>query len=67
MQRGLLLAMVACTQDFDAFSPRAAADPWHTVGGWLTFVVSVAVLLQIQRGLPATKADTAWDMNTVRA
>jgi exosortase len=35
----------------EAWGPRAASGSWHTFGGWLTFVASVAVLVQIQRGM----------------
>jgi len=51
----------------ELWSPRAAVDPWHTISGWLTFVVSVAVLLQLQRALPASRAAASWEMDPVRA
>ena len=32
-------------------SPNAASDPWHSLGGWLTFVAAVAVLTRLPRAL----------------
>ena len=49
----------------ELWSPRAAADPWHTISGWLTFVVSVALLVQLQRALSRSKRET-WDLDPVR-
>jgi exosortase len=50
----------------ELWSPRAAADPWHTLSGWLTFVVSVFLLTQLQRALSTSKRAT-WDLDPVRA
>jgi len=50
----------------ELWSPRAAADPWHTISGWLTFVVSVTLLIQLQRALSTSKRAT-WDFDPVRA
>jgi exosortase len=50
----------------ELWSPRAAADPWHTISGWLTFVVSVMLLIQLQRALSTSKRAT-WDFDPVRA
>jgi exosortase len=36
---------VAC----EAWGPRAASGSWHTFSGWVTFLVSVVVLVQLQR------------------
>jgi exosortase len=33
----------------EAWGPKAASGSWHTFTGWVTFVVSVFVLLQLQR------------------
>jgi exosortase len=49
----------------ELWNPRAAADPWHTISGWLTFVVSVTLLVQLQRAL-ATSKRAAWDFDPVR-
>jgi exosortase len=49
------------------WSPRAAVDPWHTIGGWVTFVISVAALLQLQRMLPASRTASHWELDPVRA
>jgi exosortase len=52
----------------ELWTPRAAVDPWHTIGGWLTFVVSMATLLQLQRALPAAKKKApSWELDPVRA
>jgi exosortase len=65
VMNGLRIAATGLACEF--WSPRAAVDPWHTIGGWLTFVVSVAVLLQLQRALPTARRDAAWDLDPVRA
>ena len=36
---------IAC----ETWGPKAASGSWHTFSGWITFVVSVAVLMQLQR------------------
>jgi exosortase len=33
----------------ETWGARAASDPWHTLGGWLTFLVSVCALMWLQR------------------
>jgi exosortase len=44
----------------EAWGPSAASGSWHTFTGWVTFVVSVFLLVQMQRlmarGLPAPSA-----------
>ena len=46
----------------EAWGPRAASGSWHTFTGWITFVVSVFLLVQLQRlmarGLSTTSAWT---------
>jgi len=37
----------------DAWGPRAASGGWHTLTGWLTFVLAVAALIGFQRALDA--------------
>jgi exosortase len=53
---GLRVAVtgIAC----ELWGRAAAADPWHTLTGWLTFVVSMALLVSLQRllGLRITPA-----------
>jgi exosortase len=51
----------------EAFGPGAAADPWHTLSGWATFVLSVAALLQLQRALPKARSHPTWDLEAARA
>jgi exosortase len=63
VMNGLRIAGTGLACEF--WGARAASDPWHTISGWLTFVVSVAVLVRFQRALP-TKARAAWDLNPVR-
>jgi exosortase len=54
---GLRVALtgLAC----EVWGRAAAADPWHTLTGWLTFATSVALLLSVQRlvGSPRARAD----------
>jgi len=50
----------------ETWGPRAASDPWHTLGGWLTFIVSVCVLVGLQRVMTTPTLDT-WDRDPVRA
>jgi exosortase len=47
LMNGLRIAAtgVAC----EVWGPRAASGAWHTFSGWLTFLVSVLVLMQLQR------------------
>ena len=51
----------------EAWGPRAASGSWHTVTGWITFVASVMVLVQLQR-LITRLASTplTWSPRTVR-
>ncbi len=55
---------VAC----EAWSPRAASGSWHTFGGWLTFLVSVLVLVQLQRVFARVGTNRlAWSPRTTGA
>jgi len=36
----------------EAWGPAAASGNWHTFTGWVTFVVAIVVLAQVQRALP---------------
>src|SRR3954468_12379095 len=51
----------------ETFGPRAAADPWHTLSGWITFLLAVVVLLQVQRALPKGRTHSTWDLEAARA
>jgi exosortase len=51
----------------EVWGARAASDPWHTLGGWLTFVVSVFALVQLQRATATARTRAAWDLDAVRA
>lgn len=50
----------------EIWGPRAAADPWHTLSGWMTFVLSVAVLLQVRRALANDCEPPAMTLEAVR-
>jgi len=66
VMNGLRIAAtgVAC----EAWGPRAASGSWHTFTGWITFVVSVFLLLQLQRLMArGLSAPSAWSPNEVRA
>jgi exosortase len=48
---------VAC----EAWGPKAASGSWHTFSGWVTFLVSVFVLVQLQRAMSRVfVATTTW-------
>ena len=51
MMNGLRIAAVgiAC----ELWDPRVASGAWHTFTGWITFIVSVVVLMRLQRVLAA--------------
>jgi len=59
LMNGLRIAAVgiAC----ELWDPRVASGAWHTFTGWITFIVSVVVLLRLQRVLAAgsVRADDA--------
>ena len=45
----------------EAWGPRAASGSWHTFSGWITFVVSITVLVHLQRGMPQVRlVPRAW-------
>ena len=64
VMNGLRIAVtgLAC----ETWGPRAATGGWHTFGGWATFVVSVFMLMQLQR-LLARRSPSPWPLQTVRA
>lgn len=52
----------------EAWGPRAASGSWHTFTGWITFVASVIVLVQLQRLIVRlASASMIWSPRTVRA
>jgi exosortase len=51
----------------EAWGPRAASGSWHTFSGWLTFVVSILVLTQIQRMMRTGITPAAWTAGALRA
>jgi exosortase len=54
----IALTGMAC----EIWGRAAAADPWHTVAGWLTFIASVLLLLSV-RYLLGTARSTAGDLS----
>jgi len=66
VMNGLRIAAtgIAC----EVWGPRAASGSWHTFTGWITFVVSVFLLLQLQRLMArGLSAGSAWAPDEVRA
>jgi exosortase len=52
----------------EAWGPRAASGSWHTFTGWITFVASAIVLVQLQRLMTRiASAPMIWRPRTVRA
>lgn len=51
----------------ETWGPRAAAGSWHTFSGWLTFLVSVAALIALQRVWPGSRAREAWELQAANA
>lgn len=51
----------------ELWSARAASDSWHTLTGWLTFVLSVLLLVLLQRALATRGQRSIWAMDPVRA
>lgn len=54
LMNGLRVALtgLAC----EVWGRAAAADPWHTLTGWLTFAASMVLLLSVQRLLGSARA-----------
>jgi exosortase len=47
----------------EAWGPKAASGSWHTFSGWVTFVASVYVLVQLQRMIArAAVTPAAWTL-----
>jgi exosortase len=52
----------------EAWGPKAASGSWHTFSGWVTFMVSVFVLVQVQRLMARVRLPTsAWAPGAIRA
>jgi exosortase len=51
----------------EAWGPRAASGPWHTFSGWVTFLVSVFVLVRLERAMTKASARAAWKLDAVSA
>lgn len=60
VMNGLRIAVtgLAC----EAWGPRAAAGPWHTFSGWVTFLLSVLALVALQRAWPGPRARETRDL-----
>jgi exosortase len=43
----------------EAWGPAMTRDPWHTIAGWVTFVVSLALLWAVRRGVERDDAPHA--------
>jgi len=55
---------VAC----EAWGPRAASGSWHTFSGWVTFLVCVFALVQLQRAIARVRmTSSAWAPGAIRA
>ena len=51
----------------EAWGPKAASGSWHTFSGWVTFMVSVFVLVQVQRLMARVRlAPSAWAPGAIR-
>jgi hypothetical protein len=52
----------------EAWGPKAASGSWHTFSGWVTFLVSVFALVQLQRAMARVRRTTpAWAPGAIRA
>jgi exosortase len=51
----------------ETWGPRVASGSWHTFSGWITFVIAIVVLTQLQRAMRAGAGLPAWSAETVRA
>jgi exosortase len=51
----------------ETWGPRAATGSWHTFGGWMTFVVSVLALMQVQRVMAKAVPPERWNLETAQA
>jgi exosortase len=52
----------------EAWGPKAASGSWHTFTGWVTFVISVFALVQLQRAMARVRLTTSpWAPGAIRA
>lgn len=51
----------------EAWGARAASDAAHTFSGWMTFLASVFLLVQLQRAIASSRGGAAWTLDTVSA
>jgi exosortase len=52
----------------EAWGPKAASGSWHTFTGWVTFLISVFVLVQLQRAMARVRLTTSpWAPGAIRA
>jgi len=65
LMNGLRIAATGVAAE--TWGPRLASGSWHTFTGWITFVISIAVLTQLQRALRAGGSRPVWPAETVRA
>jgi exosortase len=66
LMNGLRIAAtgLAC----EAWGAKAASGSWHTFSGWVTFLVSVFALVQLQRVMARVRTTTpAWAPGAIRA
>ena len=52
----------------EAWGPKAASGSWHTFTGWVTFLISVFALVQLQRAMARVRLTTSpWAPGAIRA
>jgi exosortase len=51
----------------ETITPRAATGFWHDFSGWMTFLLSVGVLVLLQRVSAAFRREDAWRFEAARA
>jgi len=63
---GLRIAATAVATE--TWGPDVATGAWHTFGGWITFIVSVAMLIGLQRAIADRgRRDLGWRRQAVSA
>jgi exosortase len=65
VMNGLRIAAAGLASE--AWGPKAASGSWHTFSGWITFVLSVFVLVQLQRLIARERTPTEWAPGAIRA
>jgi exosortase len=62
------LRIVATGLACEAWGPRAASGSWHAFSGWITFVASIALLVQLQRALTRVRfTAVSWSSGAIGA